>query len=57
MQGVVLSRQPNVKLSLFAEGVALPPIGLFGLTLDDSLNFGKHVRKLARMLKATRVSL
>ena len=45
-KALVLSRKPNVKLSLFAEGVALPlldTLDLFGLTLDNSLNFGKHI--------------
>ena len=39
-KALVLARKPNVKLSLFAEGVALPlvdVVDLFGLTLDDSL--------------------
>ena len=47
---LVLVRKPNVKLSLFAEGVALPlvdAVDLFGLTLDDSLNFGKHITKIS----------
>ena len=48
---LVLSRKPNVKLSLFAEGVALPlldTVDLFGLTLDNSLNFGKHITKVSK---------
>ena len=48
---LVLARKPNVKLSLFAEGVALPlvdAVDLFGLTLDDSLNFGKHITKISK---------
>jgi len=43
-KALVLSRKPNVKLLLFAEGVALPlfdTVDLFGLTLDNSLNFWK----------------
>ena len=38
-KALVLSQKPNVKLSVFAEGVALPLLGtvdLFGLTLDNS---------------------
>ena len=48
---LVLSRNPNVKLSLFAEGVALPlldTVDLFELTLDNSLNFGKHITKISK---------
>ena len=48
---LVLSRKPNVKLSLFAEGVALPlldTVDLFGLTLDSSLNFGKQITKISK---------
>ena len=49
---LVLSRKPNVKLSLFAEGVALPlldTVDLFGLTFrDNSLNFGKHITKISK---------
>ena len=52
MQGAkVLSQKSNVKLSLFAEGVALPlldTVHLFGLTLDNSLNFGKHIAKIRK---------
>ena len=59
-KALVLSRKPNVKLSLFAEGVALPlldTVDLFGLTLDNSLNFGKHNSKFLReSWKATRCS-
>ena len=50
-KALVLSRKPNVKLSLFAEGFALPilnRVDLFGLTLDDSLNFGKHITKISK---------
>ena len=54
---LVISRKPNVTLSLFAEGVALPlvdTVNLFGLTLDDSPNFGKHItiisKKVGRQL-------
>ena len=52
-KALVLSRKPNVKLSLFAEGFALllldtVDLGLFGLTLDNSLNFGKHIRKISK---------
>ena len=50
-KALVLSRKPNVKLSLFAEGVALPlldTIDLFGLTLDVSLNFGKRITKTSK---------
>ena len=39
-KALVLARKPNVKLSLFAEGVALPLadlVDLFGLTLDDNI--------------------
>ena len=58
MQGVVVSRKPSFKLSLFAEGIALPlvdTVDLFGLTLDNSLNFGKHNSKFLReSWKATR---
>ena len=49
-KALVVSRKPNVKLSLFAKGIALPlvdTVDLFGLTLDDSLNFGKHVTKIS----------
>ena len=48
-RALVRSRKPNVKLSLFAEGVALPlidTVDLSGLTLDNSLNFGKHITKI-----------
>ena len=48
---LVISRKPNVTLSLFAEGVALPlvdTVNLFGLTLDDSLNFGKHITNISK---------
>ena len=50
-KALVLARKPNVKLSLFAEGVALllvDAVDLFGLTLDDSLNFGKHITKISK---------
>ena len=50
-KALVLSRKPNVKLSLFAEGVALPlldTVDLFGLTYDNSLNFGKHITKISK---------
>ena len=50
-KALFLSRQPNVKLSLFAEGVALPlldTVDLFGVTLDHSLNFGKHITKISK---------
>ena len=50
-KALVLSRKPNVKLLLFAEGVALPffdTVDLFGLTLDNSLNFGKHIKKISK---------
>jgi len=50
-KALVLWRKPNAKLSLFAEGVALPlvnTVDLFGLTLDDSLNFENTLRKLAK---------
>ena len=50
-KALVLSRKPNVKLSLCAEGVALPlldTVDLFGLTLDNSLNFGKHITKISK---------
>ena len=50
-KALVLSRKSNVKLSLFSEGVALPLLGtadLFGLTLDNSLNFGKHITKISK---------
>ena len=39
----------DVKLSLFAVGVASPlvdRVDLFGLTLNNSLNFGKHITKI-----------
>ena len=50
---LVLSRsqKPKVKLSLFAEGVASPlvdRVDLFVLTLNDSLNFGKHITKISK---------
>ena len=44
-KALVLLRKRNAKLSLFAEGVALPlrnTVDLFGLTLGNSRNFGKH---------------
>ena len=53
-KALVLSRKPNVKLSLFAKGVALllvDTVDLFGLTLDDSLKFENTLRKLARKLE------
>ena len=46
-KALVLSRKPNVKLSLFSEAVALPlldTVDLLGLTLDNSLNFEKHMK-------------
>ena len=48
---LVLSQKPKVKLSLFAVGVASPlvdSVDLFGLTLNDSLNFGKHITKISK---------
>ena len=54
-KALVLSRKPNVKLSLFAEGVALPlldTVDLFGLTLDHSLNFGKHITKISKKVES-----
>ena len=54
-KALVLSRKPNVKLSLFPEGVALPlldTVDLFGLTLDNSLNLENTLRKLARKLES-----
>ena len=45
-KALVLLRKRNAKLSLFAEGVALPlrnTVDLFGLTLGNSRNFGKHI--------------
>ena len=48
---LVLSQKPKFKLSLFAEGVASPlvdRVDLFGLTLNDSLNFGKHITKISK---------
>ena len=59
-KALVLSRKPNVKLSLFAEGVALPlldTVDLFGLTLDNSLNFGKHITKISNLRKLERKQL
>ena len=53
-KALILSRKPNVKLSLFAEGVALllvDTVDLFGLTLDDSLKFENTLRKLPRKLE------
>ena len=50
-KALVLSGKPNVKLSLFAEGFALPlldTVYLFGLTLENFLNFGKHITKISR---------
>ena len=50
-KALVLSRKPNVRLSLFAEGVALPlldMVDLFGLPLYNSLNFGKHIMKISK---------
>ena len=51
-----LARKPTVKLSPFAEGVALPlvdtaDLDLFGLTLDDSLNVGKHITKISKKVR------
>ena len=49
-KALVLSRKHNVKLSLFAESVKLPLLDkgdLFGITLDNSLNFGKHIKKIS----------
>ena len=50
-----LARKPTVKLSPFA-GVALPlvdtaDLDLFGLTLDDSLNVGKHITKISKKVR------
>ena len=53
-KALVLSRKPNLKLSLFPKGVALllvDTVDLFGLTLDDSLKFENTLRKLARKLE------
>ena len=50
-KALVLSRKPNAKLSIFAEGVALPlldTVDLFGLTLDNFQNFGKHITKISK---------
>ena len=50
-KALVLSRKPNVKQSIFAEGVELPllnTIDLFGVTLDNSLNFEKHIMKIRK---------
>ena len=50
-KALVLSRNPNVKLSLFAQGVELSllnTVDLFGLTLDNSLNFGIHFMKISK---------
>ena len=50
-KALVLSRKSNIKLSLFADGVALllvDTVDLFGLTLNDSLKFENTLRKLAR---------
>ena len=51
-----LARKPTVKLSPFAEGVALPlvdtaDLDLFGLTLGDSLNVGKHITKISKKVR------
>ena len=57
-KALVLSRKPNVKLSLFAKGVALllvDTVDLFGLTLDDSLKFENTLRKLARKLESNQM--
>ena len=47
---LVLSRETmHIKLSLLAEGVVIPQvkqIELFGVILDDSLNFGNHITKI-----------
>ena len=51
MQGAVYLSKTYVTLSLFAEGVALPlvnTVDLFGLTFDDSLNFGKHITNISK---------
>ena len=48
-KALVLSRKPNATLSIFAERVALPlldTVDLFGLTLDNCLNFENTLRKL-----------
>ena len=50
-KALVLLQKLNVKLSLFAEGVASPllnTVDLFGLTLGNSLNFGKHITKISK---------
>jgi len=50
-KALVLSKKPNLKLSLFSGGVALPvldAVDLFELTLDNSLNFGKHITKISK---------
>ena len=51
-KALVLLQKPNVKLSLILLKVfALPlldTVDLFGLTLDNSLNFGKHIRKISK---------
>ena len=50
-KALVLSRNPNVKLSLFAQAVELSllnTVDLFGLTLDNSLNFGIHFMKISK---------
>ena len=53
-KALVLSRKPNVKLALFAEGVALllvDTVDLFGLTLNDFLNFGKQISKISKKVE------
>ena len=55
-KALILSRKPNAKLSVFAEVVALPlvnTVDLFELTLNDSLNFGKHITKISIKLESS----
>lgn len=37
--------------------VVSPTVHLFGLTLDDSLNFGKHITKMSKWDAVNRYSL
>ena len=52
--GSLAKNQLQCQAIQFAEGVALPlvdTVDLFGLTLDDSLNFGKHITTISKKVR------
>lgn len=44
-------------LLLGCKAVVSPTVHLFGLTLDDSLDFGKHITKMSKWEAVDRFSL